>query len=295
MQLYDKGLFDLDDDVNDYLEFNVRNPNYPDTPITFRMILSHRSSIGGEDYPLEYIYFCYLKKIKDYPYPTIKEMITPNGSLYKENAWNSFSPGSYVDYSCLSFILIEHLIEVISKQKFSDYCKQNIFLPLDMKNTSFNLNDLKRNQLATPYFDMLRIFIPLPIFEGLYAVGGLRTSIEDFSHYIIAHMNGGIWNGVRILNETTVNLMHTPQYSNSSDEYYKRFGLGFRIFYGNWSSSIMPYGHAGYGYGMTSFMGINKSNDKAILFFINKALDFSRVKEILVYFRIMQLLFLKNV
>ncbi len=47
MQLWEQGLFELDDDVNDYLPFNVRNPNHPDVPITFRMLLTHTSSING--------------------------------------------------------------------------------------------------------------------------------------------------------------------------------------------------------------------------------------------------------
>jgi CubicO group peptidase (beta-lactamase class C family) len=290
MQLYDEGLFDLDDDVNDYLDFNVRNPNYPDTPVTFRMLLSHHSSLAGKDIPLEYIFYCYIKNTKNYPYPMIKEIITPNGSFYKENIWNSYEPGSNIDYSGIGFILIEHLIEAISKQKFSDFCKQNIFNPLKMKNTSFVIKDFKRSQLATQYYDILRIFIRLPFIDMPYAMGGLRTSIDDFSHFVIAHMNGGVWNDVRILNESTVSLMHTIQYQNHSNE-RMRYGLGFRIFYGNWSSTFQPYGHAGNRYGSTSYMGINKSNDKAVIFFINKAFDFSKMVDLLAYFRIMQLLY----
>ena len=50
MQLYEKGHFDLDDDVNDFLPFSFRNPNYPENPITFRMLLSHRSSLASDNY-----------------------------------------------------------------------------------------------------------------------------------------------------------------------------------------------------------------------------------------------------
>jgi CubicO group peptidase (beta-lactamase class C family) len=45
MQLWEQGLFNLDDDVNDYLPFPVRNPNHPNVPITFRMLLTHTSGI----------------------------------------------------------------------------------------------------------------------------------------------------------------------------------------------------------------------------------------------------------
>ncbi len=46
MQLYSSGKFKLDDDINLYLPFKVRNQNYPDVPITFQQLLRHRSSIN---------------------------------------------------------------------------------------------------------------------------------------------------------------------------------------------------------------------------------------------------------
>ncbi|HPF93985.1 MAG TPA: serine hydrolase, partial [Tenuifilaceae bacterium] len=45
MALWDKGSFNLDDDVSLYLGFTLRNPSWPEIPITFRMLLSHTSSI----------------------------------------------------------------------------------------------------------------------------------------------------------------------------------------------------------------------------------------------------------
>ena len=45
MQLHAAGKFRLHDDINRYLPFSVRNPASPDEPITFEMLLQHRSSI----------------------------------------------------------------------------------------------------------------------------------------------------------------------------------------------------------------------------------------------------------
>ena len=45
MQLWEQDKFRFDDDVNDYLSFSVRNPRFPDVPVTFRQLLAHRSSI----------------------------------------------------------------------------------------------------------------------------------------------------------------------------------------------------------------------------------------------------------
>jgi CubicO group peptidase (beta-lactamase class C family) len=48
MQLYDQGKFGLDDDINKYLPFSVRNPHFAQTPITFRELLTHTSSLAGD-------------------------------------------------------------------------------------------------------------------------------------------------------------------------------------------------------------------------------------------------------
>ena len=45
MQLFENELFDLDDDIDDYLSFNVNHPDYPLVPITFKMLLTHSSGI----------------------------------------------------------------------------------------------------------------------------------------------------------------------------------------------------------------------------------------------------------
>ena len=50
MTLYDQGLFKLDDDINDYLNFSVVNPHYPKLPITFRQLMANTSTINDEGY-----------------------------------------------------------------------------------------------------------------------------------------------------------------------------------------------------------------------------------------------------
>jgi len=55
MQLWEEGAFELDDDINEFLPFSIRNPNFPDKPITFKQLLAHRSSIkDGTSYEKSY-------------------------------------------------------------------------------------------------------------------------------------------------------------------------------------------------------------------------------------------------
>jgi CubicO group peptidase (beta-lactamase class C family) len=48
MQLVEQNLIALDDDINNFLPYPVRNPDFPNTPITYRMLLSHTSSISDD-------------------------------------------------------------------------------------------------------------------------------------------------------------------------------------------------------------------------------------------------------
>ena len=204
LQLYEQGLFDLDEDVNDYLPFNLRNPKYPDVPITFRMLLAHQSSLGDKEIST-YLFFSFLNHDR----PWLEEYLVPGGAKYTPKVWRDYAPGERSYYSSLGFELLGYLIELISNQTFEEYCKENIFEPLSMLDTSFEISDLDQNRLATPYLYYFRIYVPLPDYEmdgACAAAGGLRTTILDLSHFLIAQMNGGVYGGVRILKEETYHL-----------------------------------------------------------------------------------------
>jgi len=119
MQLYEQGLFNLDDDVNDYLPFVLRNPHFPDDSITIRMLLSHSSSLN-----IDPASFYWLNESSDppfswYPYPWIEEYIVPGGKYYVPEIWNeSQPPGSTVKYSNANFVIIAYLVELLSGYRF---------------------------------------------------------------------------------------------------------------------------------------------------------------------------------
>jgi len=281
MQLWEDGLFDLDDDVNDYLDFNVRNPNHPDTPITFRMLLAHHSSITGEK-KLNYFYLNYLYLIhkKDYPFPLVKKIITPEGKFYRTDIWDNYIPGLEKSYSNFNYMVLEHLIEVLSEQSFSDYCKQNIFEPLNMSNTSFHFDDLKDKELAGAYQNIGSIYFPIPYIDIGYSYGGLKTSISDFSQYIMAYINEGMWNGFRLLNESTIDMILTIQFENTSG--YSRFGLGWQYFGG--FAGFSTFGHTGHTLGGSGAIFMSTTENYAQIFFINRYIDFTSPRALFAWF-----------
>jgi CubicO group peptidase (beta-lactamase class C family) len=119
MQLYDKGLFGLDDDVNEYLPFSLRNPNFPDIPITFRMLLSHSSSLNIAPDSFSWSNFSRDPPVSWYPYPWIEEYVVPGGKYYDPEVWNSeYPPEEKTDYANVNFVVCAFLVEILSHEPF---------------------------------------------------------------------------------------------------------------------------------------------------------------------------------
>ena len=258
MQLYEQGLFDLDDNVSKYLPFDLKNPKYPDVNITYRMLLSHRSSLS-RNLVIVGIFFA----IFDTPNEWLKEFLIPSGRYYFPQIWKNYPPGEAFLYSDFGFEILEYLVERISKQPFDEYCKEHILQPLNMSNTSYHLDGFEINKIATPYVLFFGNYIPLPNAEiSSYAAAGLRSTVLDLSKYLLMHMNNGTYEGVKILEEETVKEMHSPQMGN---DYY---GLGWMI--GTTSEGEIYGGHSGKIIGVRAEMWYRQSDKIGVISFWNQ-------------------------
>jgi CubicO group peptidase (beta-lactamase class C family) len=208
----------------------------------------------------------------------LESCLTPNGYNYNAEYWDEENPpGTNGAYANINFDLIGYLVEIISDEPLYEYCKNHIFEPLDMVDTSFNLSDYSTDELANPYIwdDEANGYISNHnVVHIHYPAGGLFSSVVDMSHFMIAHMNGGMYNGTQILKETTISEMHKIQ-SN-------RYGLGYGLAWLSESRSLqlgtnilyfpnLVYG--GHGGAVTSglhtYMYMKISSDTAILLFTN--------------------------
>jgi len=286
MQLYEKGLLDIDEDVNKYLPFSLRNPNYPKEPITIRMLLAHQSSLA-EDPPAFYSYIPGDLEVEGYPYPWLEQYLVPGEIHYKPQVWSDYKPGEKMYYANVGYSVLGYLVEIVSGKSFEEYCRENIFEPLGMKNSSFRLSILDARKVAVPYIYYRGEYWPLLHYGILdYPAGGLRTNVIDLSRFLIAHMNGGVYDGVRILNEDSVDEMHTVQYP--SNTYNFQYGLGFQI----WKIGGEKYiGHTGGLYGVATKMVYRQSDKTGIIFFTNK--EVRNLREIIAFSLIERLLFWK--
>jgi CubicO group peptidase (beta-lactamase class C family) len=264
MQLYEKGLIDLNDDVSKYLPFDLKNPRYPEVNITFRMLMAHQSSVGDTHMRFTML-FTFLKM----PYTLLDDYFLPGGTLYSPKVWNNYAPGKGVVYSTQNNEILSYALEHITGQSYTEYCQENIFKPLKMYNTSFFFSDYPRDKLARLYVWVKKMYFNMPYIEPThYAGGGIKSSISDFSHFLIMHTNGGIYDGVRILNETSIEQMHSIQYPGYFDSEIYNHGFGW---YQHTKTDGETYGgHGGRHNGAGSEMVIRYSDKTGILLFWNQ-------------------------
>jgi CubicO group peptidase (beta-lactamase class C family) len=269
MQLYEQGYFDLDDDVNDYLIFSFRNPHHPDEKITFRMLLAHQSSLATD---LPTFFTRALPgdlEIGGYPYPFFKSLLVPGGVHYRPQVWMDFPPGDDMYYANMGYGMLGYLVEILSGQTMEAYCREHIFEPLGMSDTSFRLTNVDSSRVAVPYEFILGEYYPYIHYNILaYPAGGLRTSVMDLSRFLIAHMNNGTYGDTQILTPESVAAMHTIQYQ--SDTYNFQYGLGFQI----WETSTgIQVGHTGGLWGVATKMVYRESDDIGFIMFMNKGVE----------------------
>ena len=180
-------------------------------------------------------------------------------------------------YANIGFDILSYLVEIISGESFLSYCDTHIFSPLDMKNTSFNLSHLNLDQVAIPYIRFMGRYYRINELAFMwgedwtpsdqywrircYPAGGLYSTVSDLSHFLIAHMNDGVYNGTRILQKETVQLMQKIQPGNQ---------LGYGLAWMRTSvQGISTSGHSGGYPGVNTWMLYNETEDTGVIFLAN--------------------------
>jgi CubicO group peptidase (beta-lactamase class C family) len=246
------------------------------------MLLSHTSSLN-KNYPdrNEYYWFNFSE---DPPFDFnsgsyLLEFLIPGGKYYYEGVWSEiYEPGEMAMYANVGFDLISYLVELLSQQSLIKYCNHHIFQPLNMHNTSFNLSKLPLDQVAIPYnyyngeyiqinelYHRFKNQTPPDKYWRMrpYPAGGLYTTVSDLSRFLIAHMNNGCYQGIRILNQSTIQLMHEIHEGNEI-----QYGLAWQK---NWYEpfDITFSGHAGGYIGVRAYMYYIPHEDIGIVYLTN--------------------------
>jgi len=191
MQLVEEGKLNLDDDVNKYLPFAVRNPNHPDVPITVRMLLAHASSIRES-----YVRLFGLIGPGDSAEPLeghLRAFLTKEGKYYESGAnFADYAPGKGNSYSQIGAALVGYVVERITGETFAARVKAKVSAPLAMNDSSFRLAELPRERIAYPYVfqpgkDVKQEHWGAPF----YPAATLRTTATDLAKFMLAAIAKG--------------------------------------------------------------------------------------------------------
>ena len=266
MQLVDEGKIDLDTDVSEYLGFRLRNPNFPDMPITVRMLASHTSTLrDGKIYSLP-------------PQYSIEEFFKPSGKFYDDGVHFGKEDKTYFKYCNLDYGIQGTIIERVTGERFDLYQKKHIFKQLrinadyivgnlstrdfDNLGTIYQKNDGGTwnengdwiaqidNYAQKPEKDMVLVQNPYQReTDSEYSLkgykvgtnatmfspqGGLRISFDELSHAMEMIFNDGIYNGKQVVRADLLNELFKKQWiyneaAENGDTYGVMFsyGLGF--------------------------------------------------------------------
>ena len=263
LQLHEDGLFELDDNINDYLPFNVSVPNQS-TPITFRMLLTHTSSIeDGSALDDQYYYGTDSPIALDF---FLQNYLVPGGIYYNESEnFYDVQPGTAHEYSNSASALIGVLVEQISNQPFNTYCKENIFQPLGMNHTFWRLDEAFQANatIAVPYTVSLNHYEPIQHYTFTdYPNGGLRSSARDLHTFLTAFVKGGNSNNHQLLNASTISEMITPQIPDIDGE------VGLHMFVMN--SDLGLWGHDGGEEGVSTIVAFNPTTKVGAILLANR-------------------------
>ena len=193
MQLVERGKLDLDADVNRYLTAFQLEDTFPQ-PVTLAQLLTHTA--GFEDPP--------------YATYTDPHQVQPlSEHLAEKMPPRTRRAGEEFIYSSYGYALAALIVEEVSGMPFDQYVEQKIFRPLGMAHSRYLLALPLPENLATGYFYHDGWQVPQPVdYDDDYPGGSIVSTAEHMSHFILAHLQDGCYQGGCILQASTVAEMH---------------------------------------------------------------------------------------
>ncbi len=258
MKLVEQNLIALDDDINQFMPYSVRNPSFPNDKITYRMLLTHTSSIVDtfqETFKLE----CYGADCPMTLTQYFNNVFLSSGQYYSPTNFSNNKPGSNSNYSNLGSALLGYLVERITQVPFDVYCKNNIFTLLGMKKTEWRLANIPLSELAIPYSPEITNANPHYTFPD-YPNGGLRTNALDLSKFLRMIILNGAFNGTRILSQASMTTMKTLQFGSDNQ---------CLSFYYDTIDNKKLLGHSGGEKGVTAEMYYDVNTNVGVIVFSN--------------------------
>lgn len=244
LQLWERGLLNLDTDVRTYL------PNFPDKKykFTIRQLLNHTAGI---------------RNYREGEFDSKKFYPTTDDAL-KLLTYDSlvFEPGTKYAYTSLGYNLLAAIIEKVSKSSFEEYLKENIFLPAGMQSTKVDKQiEIILNRTRGYEKNAFRRIVNAPLADLSIKIagGGLLSNTKDLLLFSKALMEN------KLLKQSTLDMMVKRTKLKSGKEI--NYGLGFSLDFVN--DSLRYILHNGAGTGFSSMLLIDPSKKIATVHLIN--------------------------
>ena len=211
MQLVEAGKIVLDAPVRTYLPwFDVgHDPRSAD--ITVRQLLTQRSGIPGNSDDEAF-------NDSDRSPAALERNIRGFATSERLIA----APGAEFHYTNANFDALGDLIEAVSGESYETYLKREVFTPLEMAHTYASIRDARGDGLAAGYYRWWGVPIEtdmLPPGRASLPSAGLASSIEDLSHWLIAHLGAGSYRGRSLVSPNGLAQVHRPVAGSEFDRY----------------------------------------------------------------------------
>ena len=262
MQQMEKGKFDLDDPVHDYLDGMTIRGEDPTNPVLFRNLLTHTSGmpvdfgphlVWGETAPLA---------LADYLSDSLR-VATP--------------PLEGVVYSNMAYSLVAYMVEKFSGTGYKQYIRENVWGPLGMTSTAFDLRPEMEERLVTPYVPDENTGRPVAtarLKANVWPAGITYGTIHDQARWLRFNLGDGMAGEHRILQESTLELMQTQQFPAMAGDPigggwgYENPGYGL-TWWTTTRGSDAYFAHSGSLPGYTAFVMGDRGRGHGVVFLTN--------------------------
>jgi CubicO group peptidase (beta-lactamase class C family) len=246
MKMVEDGKIDLETPVSNYLtKWKLPTSKFDKDKVTIRNLLQHTAGLSVHGYN---------------GYESREELTSISTSLSgtsrtEEAVTIIMEPESKWQYSGGGYSILQLIIEEVSGETFADYMQKNIFKPLKMKHTSFNI-DKKILKKSAKAYDEEGNEIPLRLFNA-QAAAGLHTTLNDLILFAKASFSKNL-----ILSEKSISLLRTPTELSKGN-----YGMGYMEM--NRFGDFTLHGHGGSNEGWHSGFMLDFESKSGIIILTN--------------------------
>ena len=206
----ENGMIDLDRNINDYLtSWKLPDNQFTkEQKVTLRLLLSHRAGLPDSDFPYE-----------EGHRPSLVEVLNGKWPAQNKPARVEFRPGSQWQYSNMSYVIIQMMIEDVCRKPVSQLMQEVVFEPLHMGNSTLTYpltDDFAKRDVALPHDENGKEYTP-NLHPIAVAQGGVISTPEDIAKFLIELMRSYQGESDKVISQSLTSEMFHEECSLDPD------------------------------------------------------------------------------